>query len=173
MGKNNLTPKQQRFCTEYIKDCNATASAIRAGYSEKTAMEQGYQLLQKTSVQQEVHRLQTGLSEATGVQVKALVQELAKVAFTSLPDLLKPGNAFEVKNLNELTEAQRASILEISETAGKGGTTRKIKMHSKLTALDMLMKHLGGYVTASDLIDKLPPERLDQLVDDILKKLQK
>lgn len=30
---------------------NATQACIRAGYSPKTAMEQGYQLLQKTSVQ--------------------------------------------------------------------------------------------------------------------------
>lgn len=34
------------------KGMNATQACIRAGYSPKTAMEQGYQLLQKTSVQE-------------------------------------------------------------------------------------------------------------------------
>ncbi|WP_242916326.1 terminase small subunit [Pontibacter liquoris] len=173
MKKKKLTDKQQRFCLEYLKDSNAAGAAERAGYSEKTAMEQGYQLLQKTSVQMEISRLQAELSEATRIKVEALVLELAKIAFTNLPDILAPGDQLQVKDLNELTEAQRASILEISETRGKLGTTRKVKLHSKLTAIDMLMKNLGGYVTASDLIDKLPPERLDQLVDDILKKLQK
>ena len=32
-----MTAKQQRFCDEYLIDLNATQSAIRAGYSEKTA----------------------------------------------------------------------------------------------------------------------------------------
>lgn len=33
---------------------NATQACIRAGYSPQTAMEQGYQLLQKTSVQEAI-----------------------------------------------------------------------------------------------------------------------
>lgn len=46
----NLTPKQQRFVEEYLIDLNATQSAIRAGYSEKTADSIGLQLLRKTQV---------------------------------------------------------------------------------------------------------------------------
>ena len=45
-----LTAKQQRFVEEYLVDLNATQAAIRAGYSKKTAEQQAYQLLQKTSV---------------------------------------------------------------------------------------------------------------------------
>lgn len=45
-----LTAKQQRFVVEYLIDLNATQAAIRAGYSAKTAMEQGYQLLRIPSV---------------------------------------------------------------------------------------------------------------------------
>lgn len=36
-GGENMTPKQKRFCDEYLIDLNATQAAIRAGYSEKTA----------------------------------------------------------------------------------------------------------------------------------------
>ena len=32
-----MTPKQQRFCDEYLIDLNATQAAIRSGYSKKTA----------------------------------------------------------------------------------------------------------------------------------------
>ena len=45
-----LTAKQQRFCDEYLIDLNATQAAIRAGYSEKTANEQGARLLAKVSI---------------------------------------------------------------------------------------------------------------------------
>lgn len=37
MDECNLTPKQKRFCDEYLIDLNGTQAAIRAGYSEKTA----------------------------------------------------------------------------------------------------------------------------------------
>lgn len=172
MRNNNLTIKQRRFCEEYIKDSNATAAALRAGYSNRRASEIGYQLLQKTTVSAEVARMQSDLSEATGIEVQALVQELAKVAFSNVADILEPGT-LELKSLDQLTEAQRAAIQEISETTGKHGTTRKVKLHPKLAAIDMLMKHFGGYVTASDLIDKLPPERLDALVEELLQKLNR
>ena len=32
-----LTPKQARFCEEYLVDLNATQAAIRAGYSVESA----------------------------------------------------------------------------------------------------------------------------------------
>lgn len=46
-----LTPKQKRFASEYLIDLNATQAAIRAGYSQKTANEQGARLLANASVQ--------------------------------------------------------------------------------------------------------------------------
>ena len=42
-----MTPKQQKFCDEYIKTGNATQSAIFAGYSKKTAKQIGQQNLTK------------------------------------------------------------------------------------------------------------------------------
>ncbi|OBU11703.1 terminase small subunit [Morganella psychrotolerans] len=50
----SLTPQQKKFIVEYLIDGNATQAAIRAGYSEKTAQEQGYQLLRKASVANEI-----------------------------------------------------------------------------------------------------------------------
>ncbi len=40
-----MTPKQQRFVHEFLIDLNATQAAARAGYSEKTAPQQGGRLL--------------------------------------------------------------------------------------------------------------------------------
>ena len=42
--------KQRKFADEYLIDCNATQAAIRAGYSPKTANEQGNRLLANVSV---------------------------------------------------------------------------------------------------------------------------
>lgn len=45
-----LSEKQKRFCDEYLKDCNATQAAIRAGYSEKTARSIGDENLTKPDI---------------------------------------------------------------------------------------------------------------------------
>ncbi|VVL25209.1 Terminase small subunit [Klebsiella variicola] len=42
---DGLTDQQRSFVAEYLKDNNATQAAIRAGYSKKTANEQGAPLL--------------------------------------------------------------------------------------------------------------------------------
>lgn len=47
---SSLTPKQERFVAEYLVDLNATQAAIRAGYSARTANEQGCRLLTNVSV---------------------------------------------------------------------------------------------------------------------------
>lgn len=45
-----LTPKQSLFVKEYLVDLNATQSAIRAGYSEKTAYSIGEENLRKPDI---------------------------------------------------------------------------------------------------------------------------
>lgn len=45
-----LTIKQKRFCEEYIKTTNATASAISAGYSKKAAASIGAENLRKPQI---------------------------------------------------------------------------------------------------------------------------
>ena len=47
-----LTPKQERFCEEYLIDLNATQSAIRAGYSVNTANRIASELLSKLDIQE-------------------------------------------------------------------------------------------------------------------------
>ena len=45
-----MTNKQKRFCDEYLIDLNATQSAIRAGYSPKTARFIGQENLTKPNI---------------------------------------------------------------------------------------------------------------------------
>ncbi len=45
-----LTHRQELFCQEFMRDFNATQAAIRAGYSEKTAAQQGCRLLTNVKV---------------------------------------------------------------------------------------------------------------------------
>ena len=51
-----MTAKQKRFCDEYLVDLNATQAANRAGYSKRTANEQGARLLTNVSVQEYIKK---------------------------------------------------------------------------------------------------------------------
>ena len=50
----SLTPKQRRFVNEYCVDENATQAAIRAGYSENGAGQQGHLLLKIIEIQEAI-----------------------------------------------------------------------------------------------------------------------
>jgi phage terminase small subunit len=51
---DSLTTKQRQFALEYMLDFNATQAAIRAGYSKKTARQQGQRLLTNVDIQAEL-----------------------------------------------------------------------------------------------------------------------
>ncbi len=74
------TPKQARFVEEYLVDLNATQAAIRAGYSKKTANEQGAQLLAKLSIREAVAEAQEARSERTGITQDEVIRGLKKEA---------------------------------------------------------------------------------------------
>jgi len=75
-----LTPKQQRFVEEYLVDFNATRAAIRAGYSERTAEQQAYQLLQKSSVREVVEAGKAKLAKLTLITAEEVVAGLRREA---------------------------------------------------------------------------------------------
>lgn len=52
-----MTPKQKKFCVEYLIDLNATQAAIRAGYSKKTANRIANQLLSKLDIRNYIKNL--------------------------------------------------------------------------------------------------------------------
>ena len=74
-----LTDKQKRFVEDYLVDLNATQAAIRAGYSAKTAEQQAYQLLQKTSVSEAIAAAQAARSERTELTQDWVLDRLREV----------------------------------------------------------------------------------------------
>lgn len=75
-----ITPKQQRFCEEYVIDLNGTQAAIRAGYSAKTANEQSSQLLAKLHIQDCIKGLQQRRSNTLSIAAEDVVRGLHTIA---------------------------------------------------------------------------------------------
>jgi phage terminase small subunit len=109
-----FTPKQEMFIAEYLLDCNATQAAIRAGYSPKTANEQGARLLANVSVRQEIDRRLLKRTEKLEVTADAVISELAKMAFANMQDYItiQDGDAFV--DLSKLTPDRAAAIQEVT-----------------------------------------------------------
>lgn len=55
--EDGLTDRQRNFCYCYYENFNATQAAIKAGYSEKTAAEQGCRLLKNVKVKEFLEKL--------------------------------------------------------------------------------------------------------------------
>ncbi len=147
-----LTPKQKLFCDYYLISLNATDAAIKAGYSQKTAHSIGFENLIKPEIQSYIESKQAKLQEKIEVTQQMVLEELAKIGFSNIQDLMGAGNTF--KDALEIERPKAAAIESIKVKT----TTRSIpnmpdevsqeiqfKMYSKTNALEQLGKHLGFF----------------------------
>ena len=148
----DLTDKQRRFCEEYLIDLNATQAAIRAGYSKKTANEQGCQNLAKLNIQAYLQKLMAERSARTEIDADNVVRELGKLAFSNIGDYVTFGpEGVTLKPSKDLTNEQRACISAVSEMVIKDGRTVRFKLHDKTKNLELLGRHLGLFNNKLDI----------------------
>lgn len=74
-----MTARQERFCQEFAKTGNATLSAMNAGYSEKTANEQGARLLANVSVQERIRELQGEIKNQNIMDAREMQEHLTSI----------------------------------------------------------------------------------------------
>lgn len=152
-----LTNKQKLFVQEYLIDLNATQAAIRAGYAINRASEQGHQLLQKTTVSAEIEKALAERSRRTGISQDRVIQELAKIAFVNIRDVVND-DAEILINADEadLAAVESLKVKIIPTKSGENGIEREVKLSSKLKALELLGKHLGMWNDKLDVNLNVP-----------------
>lgn len=154
VNEGDLNERQERFCQEYVIDLNGTQSAIRAGYSQKTAYSIAYNLLKKVEIQQRIKEIQSDLQKATGLTAIRILNEHKKLAFSSIAHL--HDTWIERKDFEKLTKAEKDSIKSISTKVLKAqniGTKDepeivdieyvKIELWDKQKSLDSIANLLG------------------------------
>lgn len=138
-----MTDKQEMFVKEYLIDLNATQAAIRAGYSSKTAAEQGYLLLNKPAIQDAVSKAMADRSRRTGVNQDRVVMELAKLAFAKVTDICDTDGYIKAgASDDDLACIESIKVKKFDSDSGSG-EEREIKLASKVKALELLGKHVG------------------------------
>ena len=120
---SELEEKQKMFCKEYLVDFNGTQAAIRAGYSKKTANEQASRLLTKVNVQTYLKQLIEKRNKRTNITQDDVIADIIKVKDRCM---------------------QNEAVLD---KEGNETGIYKFDSNGANKALDMLMKHTGGYET--------------------------
>lgn len=147
MRSNTLTDKQLRFAEEYLIDLNATQAAIRAGYSKKTANEQGARLLAKVSITEYLTERKQQVNDKLQITYERTMQEYARLAFFDIRKIYDDNGALkEVKDLDDDTAAALAGIESVELNGPEGislGTNKKVKTYDKKGALDSICKVNG------------------------------
>ena len=145
-----MTPKQQAFAEQYLLDLNATQAAIRAGYSKKTANEQGARLLANVSVRSLIERLQSERSERTKIDADWVLRTLAEEKAADLADLYDATGT--LKPVHEWPMAFRRGVVvgveTVEEWQGVGEERkpiqiRKIKMTDRTKHIELIGKHVN------------------------------
>ncbi|WP_103762324.1 terminase small subunit [Roseovarius confluentis] len=89
LAPSGLTWKRDAFCSEYLKDRNAAQAAIRAGYSERTAKEQGYRLLTNVHIKARINKLCREHAQKLKIEVTDVLQRLWDKATADVNELVR------------------------------------------------------------------------------------
>lgn len=143
---SKLTPKQEKFIDEYLKDLNGTQAAIRAGYSPRSANEMAARLLAKDSISSEIASRRQKLSDDCGITRERVVKEMARLAFLDIRKFFDDeGNPIHISKLDDDCAAA-VNGFDVATTGNSEigvGQILKYKIPDKNKALDNLAKILG------------------------------
>lgn len=152
-----LTDRQERFVNEYLLDQNATAAAVRAGYSIKTRGAQAAALMNNPLVRHHIVIALRDLFATFGITPINLLRAQANAAFFDPAKLLDAeGNT---KPLRELDENTRNALTVNYDLRSDGKCTVRVRQPVRHIAIAALEKSLDHY-TAMEIkaLEALMPE---------------
>ena len=152
---HTLTDRQLRFIFEYLKDQNASAAAVRAGYAEKSRASQASELMNNEAVRERIRVEMQGLLAELRCSALALMKERMRGAFFRAEKMFRSG--WEPLALDEMEEETRQA-LEVSTVQRKSGPVVRVRQPDRDKALRALEK---------------VHERLDKLNEQYYAKLER
>jgi len=154
-----LTAKEARFALLYVFDPhtknNATQSAIKAGYSAKSANTTGPRTLKKRRVALRVEQHEAELTESSKASADNVIERYRLIAMSDAVELMvEDEGLWRFKRPDELTPAQRAMVADISihntmgtvPATGERGVVAqafRYKTHNIKDSLDSLARTMG------------------------------
>lgn len=131
-----MTPKQQAFVGEYLKDLNAVAAAERAGYAPASARYAARDLLPRPEVKAAIENAMVARGERTRVTADRVLLEAESMALLDVGELTKIASVDDIALLP--IHVRRAIVGWKFDRFGQ----IEIKT-AKEGALKLLMQHHG------------------------------
>lgn len=128
-----LNVRQEAFCLEYAKCGNATESAKKAGYAERTAYSQGQRLLKNVEVKNKLQELAKIAEDAKIADVIEMQQKLTSIIRQELkeevPMVVSNGDWSDVEMVKKTSSIK--DIISAIEKLGKmqGAFTDKVQVN--------------------------------------------
>jgi len=150
-----MTPKQEKFCREYLITLNATDAAIKAGYAKNSAKVIGCENLTKPDIKAFLAKKSKKHEEKCDISREWVLNELKKVAGVDIKNYLDidEGGGIQAKTWEEIGDKspalqsieEKRIIRQAQDTSGDilVDSTVKFKTHDKVKALHLLGKHLA------------------------------
>lgn len=132
-----LTIKQQRFADEYIISGNATEAAIKAGYAERAAYQQGAENLKKPHIKSYIDKRLEEINSAKIADQEEVLQYLTSVmrgeTQSAVVVVEGEGDGVSCARLLDKTPDEKEK-LKAAELLGKryGAFTEKVEVEADL-----------------------------------------
>ena len=163
----SITPKQERFCQEYIVDYNGAQAAVRAGYAANSARKTASRLLTNADILARVRELQREQTARLALTQDYVLQQLVDT-YRRCPG---PGAGPEIPRLVEPYRGcgEPEPVLVYDPDAGGMVESGKYQFDSKgaLRALELIGKHLGMYQDKLKLDAKLDTGQLGKVLEQL------
>ena len=91
LDRTKLNERQKLFCMYYVKNFNATAAAVKAGYSPASARFIGYENLTKPYIKAEIERLKKIKIKSLMAGEEDIVELHMRIAFADITDFVEFG----------------------------------------------------------------------------------
>lgn len=153
-----ITPQQELFIAAYVQRPNATRAAQKAGYSDESAANAGWRLLQNDDVFSEIQRRLKRVTSKYEVSAERITAELAKIAFANAADYVSIADDGQV--VVDFTGVDRDQMAAIESVDSETMQTRdgptvlktRFKMRDKQKALmDLAKLHNIGHANRAEL----------------------
>jgi len=152
-SKAEAAKRRQLFKVAWLANGgNCTAAALAAGFSPKTAGQQGSRLMTDPAFAAELRVEAEKVGKIVGLDLERTLREVARLAYSDPRKLYDAdGNLIPVLQLDDDTAATVASVEVEDVFDGRGearrkvGELKKIKHWDKNAALEKAMKYHGLY----------------------------
>jgi phage terminase small subunit len=154
---------EQRFVEEYLVDGNATKAATRAGLRGRDLSAAGAKMLTRRLVAAAIEQERERSMARTRITRDRVLREYARLAFAEIGDIADwdEDGMMRLKPKAALSQDDRAAVVEVATRSGKKGARARVRMHSKIRALDALAKHLGLWGKAAAPLDDAGPKLIN------------